>query len=255
MRRTLVSRVNAQASSLSAHQVAIIILFILVGIAFIGFTIWLAILSPALARSSHNKSDISTNGQDINDVNQTVNNNSQTIIELTQNITNVNNSIADPRAILSSVRVIANNMEVPPGVNLPYDDVVHDPFGLYDLPNYQWVSDRDGWFELTSCVTFDFGSTDLFPVTVGYDAQLQVFINGGVALQGLFLAIFSSLGSTAPSQLPQQSVCGTYVYSMSTNDTLAIRIQTRIFPAIIVNSTINGGAVSLTRATFRFVGT
>lgn len=255
MRRSLPSRVNAQASSLSSHQVAIIILFVLVGIAFVGFTIWLAVLSPALARSSHNKSDISTNGQDINDVNQTANNNSQTIIELTQNITNVNNSLADPRAILSSVRIIANNMDVPPGVNLPFDDVVHDPFGLYDLPNFQWVVDRDGWFELTGCVTFNFGSTAMFPVSVGYDAQLQVFINGGFTTQGLFLAIYAALGSVAPSQLPQQLVCGSYVYTMNTNDTIAIQIQTRIVPATIVNSTINGGVFSLTRATLRFVGT
>jgi len=240
MQARRVSWAQVAHSRLNAHYftlVALVVAFVVVGA---GLIAWCGILTPALPRSRTNKGDIS----DLQKL----------IDELTANITAVNDTVADNEdAVVSKVMLTPSGTIVPPGANVPLDNIIYDPFGLYDLVNYRWIADRDGLFEFSACISFDLGSTPGFPTATGFDLQLQVFQDGSISTEGLFLNVYTALGS-AVGPFTQRAVCGINVYNMTLNSTLELRTQTRIIPVTIVNSSIDGGVFASTRGYLRYLG-
>jgi len=140
---------------------------------------------------------------------------------------------------------------------LPLDWVIEDPFSLYNTSALAWFPDRDGYWEMSACVLFDLDSTPGFPTNLTHDFQIQVFIDGSFAGDGGGFLDVETFASRLPISEPepvQISVCGHNIYSLTSSQNIALKIQTRIYPFTILPSSINGGAFANTRATLTYVG-
>ncbi|MHA1682701.1 MAG: hypothetical protein ACTSUE_17310 [Promethearchaeota archaeon] len=179
-----------------------------------------------------------------------------TLVEKCADIDNINTTInAEKKAILSKVSMTPTAVLVSNTENFPFDYIHYDPFGLYNVTSHEWTSDRNGWWHFLSCVTFDRVNTPGFDPAISHDHQLQLFINNAITTQGLFADIFShhAFNDTEP-ELPQQAVCGDNVYQLDIGDTLALRVQTRLYPTNVLTSSVDGGLYVATRATLYFIG-
>jgi len=135
--------------------------------------------------------------------------------------------------------------------NLPLNTVVDDTTSWWDSSNLYWVVDQDGIYELKAIVTFDQANINGFPPSVRYDHQIHAWINNAYTTD-LFLSIYTNKGDGSTTW--QQRLEGSNTYRLSTNDTVAIRIQTRIYPYSVVASAITGGLYALTEGSLEYIG-
>lgn len=153
---------------------------------------------------------------------------------------------------VSHRRVSANGVSgITTSDNLDFDTAITDNTIWWDSTNKQWTVEEDGLYQLSAVVTFDQNNTPDFPTSNVYDHQVHAFINGNLPTD-VFLDIFTTKGNGNDTW--QQRLAGTGSYNLSLGDTVAVRIQTRIYPTNIVNSTIDGGDFALTQATLRYLG-
>jgi hypothetical protein len=176
--------------------------------------------------------------------------------QLNQQVVELNNTINETRqAILSKVSLTPSSALVNNTQNFPFDHEQYDPYDLYNTTSHEWTADRDGWWHFLACVTFDRDSTPGFNSSIAHDHQLQVFINDAATTQGLFAEVYTHHGHDSQQpELPQQAICGSNVYQLSTGETLTLRAQTRLEPFNILVSSVDGGLYVATRATLYFIG-
>jgi len=134
--------------------------------------------------------------------------------------------------------------------NLPFATVVDDNTNWWDSGNAQWVVNQTGLYHLQAIVTFDQDNIDGFPPSVRYDHQVYAWIND-VYDTDLFLAIYANKGDG--STVLQQRLEGENTYRLEPNDTVAVRIQTRIYPYSVVESAITGGIYAMTEGSLRLI--
>lgn len=164
------------------------------------------------------------------------------------NVTEIN------RGIVSKVRLGADAV-VSSTDNIPFDTVIQDTDNLYDNTSKVWIADRGGQWLLSVCISIDQSSTTGFPTTLTYDHQIQVFKNAALALDsGLFLFVetFPAV-SPAPAAV-QRMICGDNVYKLHEGENITVKLQTRFYPATIVDTSIEGGTFLSTRGTLTFIG-
>lgn len=152
-------------------------------------------------------------------------------------------------AIISAVSLAAAGLSVANTVNVPFDNVIEDDLGQWDTVNDHFVAANDGVYEFKASVVFDQTATASFPTALKYDHQLQVFIDGGF---NNFLYIRTDVGDGANTW--QEYAAGSQILRLTAGQTIALRVQTRIFPATIVTSELDGGAFLPTGASLTYLG-
>lgn len=136
--------------------------------------------------------------------------------------------------------------------NLDFDSALFDNTIWWDSSEKQWVAGEEGLYELHATVTFDQSNTPNFPTSNVYDHQIHAIVNNSLP-SNLFLDVFTTKGDGVNTW--QKRLSGSNYYLLSLGESIAVRIQTRIYPTSIVNSTIDGGPFSLTQATLKYWGT
>lgn len=217
------------------------------GVLIVGLIVWASILTPALPRSNDNKSDIKQLKKDVNTLDGNV-------TTLEQDINEINTTIiSNYKAIVSKITVTESSVvNISSMENVPFNNVISDEYGLYNTTSYEWAANMDGWWQFYACVSFDQAEITGFPTNLTYDHQLQVYQNGVFSTQGLFLDIYTAKGDGVSTF--QLSLCGENWYMMNVSDTISLRIQTRFYPATIVDSAIDGGTFVTTRGVFSYAG-
>jgi hypothetical protein len=241
------------------------LLLLLLLLTSIGLMAWTIVQQTHI---HHNHHDAKRNHRKVNDVrdkceaiNETLQECNctelnQQIGELDELFITLNSTVYQERqAVLAKVSMTPGSALVNNTENFPFDNEHHDPFDLFNTTTHEWTADRDGWWKFLACVTFDRANTPGFDSAIAHDHQLQVWINDAFTTQGLFADIFThhAFNDTEP-ELPQQVVCGENVYQLDTGDTLALRVQTRLYSATILVSSVDGGLFVATRASLYFIG-
>ena len=221
---------SGMRARINANSFCLLLFFILVILMLIGYTIWCAVLTPTIHRSWNNKHKIE---------------------DLEDDIAELNNTLSP--AVISIMKLTSSSLTLNNTVDFPFDNVVYDPFSLYDTTNNKWVADRDGIFQLSCCVTFDQSSTVGLPTSLVFDEQLQVYENDAISSQNAFLFVKTAKGDGVTTY--QDILCGEADFVLSENDTLALRIQVRIYPLTFLDASIDGGLFAATRGSFHFLGT
>ena len=153
---------------------------------------------------------------------------------------------------ISSRYVSPNGItDIPVSENLDFDSALYDNTIWWDSTNKHWIAGEEGLYELHATVTFDQSDTPNFPTSNVYDHQIHAIVNNSYPAN-LFLDVFTTKGNGINTW--QQRLSGSNYYFLSLGESIAVRIQTRIYPTSVVNSTIDGGPFSLTQATLKYWG-
>lgn len=153
---------------------------------------------------------------------------------------------------VSNRRVSSNNVNnIANTDNIDFDTAITDNTNWWRSDDKSWIVGDEGLYELSAVITFDQSNIAILPTSAIYDHQIHVILNSGFPTT-LFLDVFTTKGDGTSTW--QQKLSGTATYSLSVGDEIALRIQTRVYPTTIGNSSIDGGLFGLSQATLRYLG-
>ena len=237
MRRKIGDKLRAYGVAID--KLRFLMIFVVVGLAGI-YTlaiVWDSILTPALDRSSDNKSvikklkkNVTQDQTDIDQLNTTI--------------------ITNAKAIVSKVKLNSNVANITSNTSIPFDSSEFDPDSLWDNSTKHWTTNKAGFWSLSSCVTWDFTNMPAFPPNGDYELRIDVYVDD--VLENV-LNSFGSYGVNTSDV--QTSVCGQDIYNFTSGTNVSVSAVARTYPSTLIPSDIVGGATVATRGYIQFLGT